>query len=248
MTMISLKDKVALITGGSKGIGSHIVRLFSQAGATVYFTARNAETSQSIVDEITSAGGSCYYKQADVADYDQCGTIVKEIIKEQGKIDILVNNAGITDDGLIAMMKKESWDKVLDINLSGVFNTCKAVMRPMMKKKYGRIINMSSVVGITGNPGQVNYASSKAGIIGFTKSLAKEVASRNITVNSIAPGYIKSDMTDELTEQQQQAMLDIIPMKRMGMPEDIANAALFLASPLADYITGTTLNVNGGMV
>ncbi|MBU2511461.1 3-oxoacyl-ACP reductase FabG [bacterium] len=246
--MIDLQNKVALITGGSKGIGRSIVQAFAKSGAIVCFVARNPETARKLVDEIRLTGAVCDFYQADVGDADQCESVVREVIKQHGKIDILVNNAGITDDNLIVRMKKESWDRVLNVNLSSLFNMSKAVMRPMMKNKYGRIINMSSVVAITGNPGQVNYASAKAGIIGFTKSLAKEVASRNITVNAIAPGYIQSDMTDNLTEQQQQAMLNTIPMHRMGKPEDIANSALFLASSLADYITGTTLHVNGGMI
>lgn len=245
--MISLEGQVALITGGSKGIGKGVVKVFAEAGAKVCFMARNEEQSRLLEQEVNVSGLVCKYYQADVSDFDQCGQVVDAIVKEFGKLDILVNNAGITDDNLILRMKKENWDRVLDINLSGVFNLCKAVMRPMMKKKYGRIINMSSVVGVTGNPGQVNYASAKAGVIGFTKSLAKEVASRNITVNAIAPGYIQSDMTDKLTEAQQKGILETIPMNRMGTIEDVAKGALFLASPLADYITGTTLHVNGGM-
>lgn len=237
-----------MVTGGSKGIGKGIVESFAKAGATIGFLARNKEISVKLEDEIKALGVDCTSFQADVSDFDQCGKVVEQMLERFGKIDILVNNAGITDDNLIMRMKKESWDTVIDINLTGIFNMSKAVMRPMMKAKFGRIINMSSVVGITGNPGQVNYASAKAGIIGFTKSLAKEVASRNITVNAIAPGFIASDMTAELTETQQKAMLATIPMNRMGTVEDIANCALFLASPLSDYITGTTLHVNGGMV
>ncbi len=246
--MHKLEGQVALITGGSKGIGKGIVQSFAEAGATVCFMARNREQSLELEQELKSAGHTCVFYQADVSDFDQCGTIVDTVVKEFGKLDILINNAGITDDNLIARMKKESWDRVISINLSGVFNMCKAAIRPMMKKKYGRIINMSSVVAITGNPGQVNYASAKAGVIGFTKSLAREVASRNITVNAIAPGYIESDMTGKLTEQQKKSLMDAIPMNRMGTFQDIANGALFLTSPLADYITGTTLHINGGMV
>ena len=240
--------KTVLITGGSKGIGKGIVQTFAKSGATVCFMARNRGQSEALEQEIKGAGQICTFYQADVADIDQCSTVVTSVVKEFGSLDIVINNAGITDDNLIMRMKKESWDQVINVNLSGIFNMCKAAVRPMMKKKQGRIINMSSVVGVTGNPGQVNYAAAKAGVIGFTKSLAKEVASRNITVNAIAPGYIKSDMTDKLTEQQQKSIMDTIPMNRMGSFDDIANGALFLASPLADYITGTTLHINGGMV
>ncbi len=246
--MIALEGKTALITGGSKGIGKGIVRAFAKAGASMGFLARNRELSVQLEKEIQATGVDCISFQADVTDFDQCGKVVEAMLEKFGKIDILVNNAGITDDNLIMRMKKEAWDKVIDINLTGIFNMSKSVMRPMMKAKYGRIINMGSVVGTTGNPGQVNYASAKAGIIGFTKSLAKEVASRNITVNAIAPGFIESDMTGKLTDDQQKALLDTIPMNRMGTMDDIANGALFLASPLADYITGTTLHINGGMV
>jgi 3-oxoacyl-[acyl-carrier protein] reductase len=245
--MISLAGKTALITGGSRGIGKGIVEAFAQAGAEIGFLARNRELSQQLENQIQALGTRCVFFQADVADIDQCQTAVDTMIKQFGKIDILVNNAGITDDNLIMRMKKDSWDRVIEINLTGIFNMSKSVMRPMMKAKYGRIINMSSVVATTGNPGQVNYASAKAGIIGFTKSLAREVASRNITVNAIAPGFIESEMTDKLTADQQQALLATIPLNRMGTATDIANGALFLASPLADYITGTTLHINGGM-
>ena len=245
--MISLQGKTALITGGSRGIGRGIVEAFAKAGAEIGFVARNQELSLQLEKEIQAGGTACRFYAADVSDLDQCTSVVEGMLEQFGKVDILVNNAGITDDNLIMRMKKENWQRVIDINLTGVFNMSKAVMRPMMKNKFGRIINLSSVVAQTGNPGQVNYASAKAGIIGFTKSLAKEVASRNITVNAIAPGFIESDMTDKLSADQQQALLANIPMNRMGTVADIANGALFLASPLADYITGTTLHINGGM-
>lgn len=245
--MISLAGRTALITGGSKGIGKGIVETFARAGAEIGFVARNRELSLQLEKEIQAPGNRCTFFQADVTDLDQCQATVDAMLQQFGKIDILVNNAGITDDNLLMRMKKESWDKVININLTGIFNMSKAVMRPMMKAKYGRIINMSSVVATTGNPGQVNYAAAKAGIIGFTKSLAREVASRNITVNAIAPGFITSEMTDKLTADQQQALLTTIPMNRMGTATDIANGALFLVSPLADYITGITLHINGGM-
>jgi 3-oxoacyl-[acyl-carrier protein] reductase len=246
--MITLEGKAALITGGSKGIGKGIVQAFAKAGADIGFLARNRELSVQLEKEIQAAGVECVSFQADVTDPAQCGAVVESMLEKFGKIDILVNNAGITDDNLIMRMKKESWDKVIDINLTGIFNMSKSVMRPMMKAKYGRIINMGSVSGVIGNPGQVNYAATKAGIIGFTKSLAKEVASRNITVNTIAPGFIESEMTEILTDDQQKAFLFNIPMNRMGTIEEVANGALFLASPLSNYITGTTLLINGGMV
>lgn len=246
-SMISLQGKTALITGGSKGIGRSIVETFAKAGTHVAFLARNRDLSEQLEKEIQAWGVDCISFQADVSDLEQCAGVVEQTMERFGKIDILINNAGITDDNLIMRMKKEAWDRVIDINLTGIFNMSKSVMRPMMKARYGRIINMSSVVATTGNPGQVNYASAKAGIIGFTKSLAREVASRNITVNAIAPGFVESDMTAQLTEDQRKALLADIPMNRMGAAEDIANGALFLASPLADYITGTTLHINGGM-
>ncbi len=246
--MIDLAGKTALVTGGSKGIGKRIVESLIQAGCSVGFVARNKELSARLEEEIRSSGGECSFFQADISDFEQCGRVVDEFMAKYGKLDILVNNAGITDDNLILRMKKENWDRVIDINLTGIFNMCKVALKPMMKNKFGRIINLSSVVAVTGNPGQVNYASAKAGILGFTKSLAKEVASRNISVNAIAPGFIKSDMTEKLDEGQQKALLATIPMKRMGTDADVANGVLFLASPMADYITGTTLHINGGMV
>jgi 3-oxoacyl-[acyl-carrier protein] reductase len=246
--MIDLKGKTALVTGGSKGIGKCIVETLIQSGASVGFLARNKQASTELQESIRSAGGDCSFFQADISDFDQCNTVINDFIAKYGKLDILVNNAGITDDNLILRMKKENWDRVIDINLTGIFNMCKLALKPMMKKKFGRIINLSSIVAVTGNPGQVNYASAKAGILGFTKSLAKEVASRNITVNAIAPGFIKSDMTEKLTDDQQKALLASIPMKRMGSGMDVANGVMFLASPMADYITGTTLHINGGML
>lgn len=246
--MIDLKGNVAIITGGTRGIGRGILNAFAAAGADICFLARNPDLAAQIESEVSAYGVRCTYFKADVTDFERCSEVADAVAKEFGKVDILVNNAGITDDNLIMRMKKEAWDSVLDINLTGIFNMCKAVIRPMLKKRYGRIINLSSVVGITGNPGQVNYASAKAGIIGFTKSLAKEVAARNITVNAIAPGFIASEMTDKLTEDQQKELLGTIPMNRMGTAQDVANGALFLASAMADYITGTTLHINGGMV
>jgi len=245
--MINLKGQTALVTGGTRGIGKAVMEKLAQAGADVCFVDLIAEGTEQVEEEIKAYGGQCAFFQGNVADLDQCTKIAEEVLGRFNKIDILVNNAGITRDSLFMRMSRENWDDVININLSGIFNMCKAVIRPMVKAKYGRIINLSSIVGFTGNPGQVNYASAKAGLIGFTKSLAKEVASRNITCNAIAPGFIKSEMTDKLDEVQKKAMLANVPMNRMGTLEDIANGVLFIASPMADYITGTTLHINGGM-
>ncbi|MBT3225401.1 MAG: 3-oxoacyl-[acyl-carrier-protein] reductase [Deltaproteobacteria bacterium] len=245
--MINLKGQTALVTGGTRGIGKAVMDKLAGAGADVCFVDLISEGTAQVEEEIKVHGGQCAFYQGNVADLDQCTKIAEDILSRFNKIDILVNNAGITRDSLFMRMSRENWDDVININLSGIFNMCKAVIRPMVKAKYGRIINLSSIVGFTGNPGQVNYSSAKAGLIGFTKSLAKEVASRNVTCNAIAPGFIKSEMTDKLDEEQKKTMLANVPMKRMGTLEDIANGVLFMASPMADYITGTTLHINGGM-
>jgi len=245
--MINLKGQTALITGGSRGIGREVMEKLAIAGANVCFIDLISDVAGQVEAEMREHGVECAFFEGNVADLDQCTKIADAVRERFGKIDILVNNAGITRDSLFMRMSRENWDDVININLSGIFNMCKAVIRPMVKAKYGRIINLSSIVGFTGNAGQVNYSSAKAGLIGFTKSLAKEVASRNVTCNAIAPGFIKSDMTDKLDEAQKKAMLANVPMKRMGTLEDIANGVLFLASPMADYITGTTLHINGGM-
>jgi 3-oxoacyl-[acyl-carrier protein] reductase len=245
--MINLKGQTALVTGGTRGIGKAVMEKLAQAGADVCFVDLIAEGTEKVEEEIKAHGGQCAFFQGNVADLDQCTKIAEEVLGRFNKIDILVNNAGITRDSLFMRMSRENWDDVININLGGIFNMCKVVIRPMVKAKYGRIINLSSIVGFTGNPGQVNYSSAKAGLIGFTKSLAKEVASRNVTCNAIAPGFIKSEMTDKLDDAQQKAMLANVPMNRMGTLEDIANGVLFMASPMADYITGTTLHINGGM-
>ncbi|MFH2131522.1 MAG: 3-oxoacyl-[acyl-carrier-protein] reductase [bacterium] len=245
--MIHLKGQTALVTGGSRGIGKEVMTKLAQAGADVCFIDLISDLAGQVEEEVKAHGGQCVFYKGNVADLDQCVKIADEILERFSKIDILVNNAGITRDALFMRMSRENWDDVININLGGIFNMCKAVIRPMVKAKYGRIINLSSIVGYTGNPGQVNYSSAKAGLIGFTKSLAKEVASRNVTCNAIAPGFIKSDMTDKLDEAQKNAMLANVPMKRMGTLADVANGVMFLASPLADYITGTTLHINGGM-
>ena len=245
--MISLEGKTALVTGGSRGIGKEILIKLAKAGADVCFVDLITDSAADVVSEIETLGVNGSFFQGNVADIEQCKQIVDAALEQFGHIDILVNNAGITRDALFIRMSEENWSDVISINLSGIFNMCKALIRPMMKAKYGRVINISSIVGFIGNVSQVNYASAKAGLIGFTKSLAKEVASRNITCNAVAPGFIQSDMTDVLPEKQKEMMLANVPMNRMGTQEDVANGVLFLASSLADYITGTTLHINGGM-
>jgi 3-oxoacyl-[acyl-carrier protein] reductase len=244
--MLNLEGKTALVTGGTRGIGRAIVLKLAEAGVTLFFTGRskepNLELPQSLKEE-----GVVNYLQGDIADYKQCQMVINRAIEKMGKLDILVNNAAITQDRLFMQMKPSEWSQVIETNLTGVFNACKVVIRPMMKERYGRVINISSVVGFTGNMGQVNYASSKAGIIGFTKSFAREVASRNITCNAIAPGFIQTEMTAKIPDSEKEKLTATIPMHRMGTAEEVANGVLFLASSMADYITGTTLHVNGGM-
>ena len=244
--MLNLEGKTALVTGGTRGIGRAIVLKLAEAGATLFFTGRskepNLELPQSLKEE-----GVVNYLQGDIADYKECQMVINQAIEKMGKLDILVNNAGITQDRLFMKMKPSDWSQVIETNLTGVFNACKVVIRPMMRERFGRVINISSVVGFTGNMGQVNYASSKAGIIGFTKSFAREVASRNITCNAIAPGLIQTEMTAKIPDSEKEKLTATIPMHRMGTAEEVANGVLFLASSMADYITGTTLHVNGGM-
>lgn len=242
-----LEDQVALVTGASRGIGKAIAQALGAAGATVIGTA----TSQAGADAIGEALAAGSIKGSgmvlDVGNAESVTACLKQITDEYGAPDILVNNAGITQDNLLMMMKDEQWDRIINTNLTSVFRMSKAVIRPMMKKRGGRIINISSVVGSTGNPGQTNYAAAKAGLVGFSKSLAREIGSRGITVNTVAPGFIDTDMTRELPEEQREALSSQIPLGRLGSPEDIAAAVVFLASPAAGYITGETLHVNGGM-
>ncbi|PRX27456.1 3-oxoacyl-[acyl-carrier-protein] reductase [Orenia metallireducens] len=248
---MKLKDKVAVVTGSSRGIGKAIALKLAKEGAKIvvnYPFAGEAENAQEVVDEIEALGGKAIALEADVTEMDQVKAMVKTITKELGSLDILVNNAGITRDTLLMRMKESDWDAVLNVNLKGAFNATKAVTRTMMKQKSGRIINMSSVVGLMGNVGQTNYAASKAGLIGFTKSVAKELATRGITVNAIAPGFIKTAMTDELPENVVEEMIAAIPMKEFGEVKDIANLVSFLASDEARYITGEVIRVDGGMV
>lgn len=246
---MNLAGKVALVTGGSRGIGRAIALTLAEHGADVAINyAGNTAAAEEVAAAIEKLGRKALLVQGSVADTNGVADIVGRVVKELGRLDILVNNAGITRDGLLMRMKEADWDDVMNTNLKGVFNCSKAVLRTMMKQKGGRIVNMASVVGEMGNAGQANYASAKAGVIGFTKSLAKEVASRNITVNAVAPGFIATDMTSVLTDEQKAEMARAIPLGRAGEPQDVANAVLFLVSDEAAYITGQVLNVDGGMV
>ena len=240
-----LAGEIALVTGASRGIGAAIAAALAAAGATVIGTA----TSQGGADGISAVlGSSGRGAVLNIADEESVQTLIKDIQANEGAPLILVNNAGITRDNLLMRMKAEEWDDVLATNLTGAFRVSKACLRGMMKAKRGRMINIASVIGVTGNAGQANYAASKAGLIGFSKSLAREIGSRNITVNVVAPGFIDTDMTKDLPEEQKTAMLSNIPLSRLGESQDIANAVLFLASPAGAYVTGETLHVNGGML
>jgi 3-oxoacyl-[acyl-carrier protein] reductase len=244
-----LDGKVAIVTGASRGIGRATALRLAKAGAKVVVNfAGNRAAAEQTVNDIKQAGGEAILFQADVADSQAVGELVKAATAAFGRIDILVNNAGITRDNLLAIMKESDWDDVINTNLKGVFNCTKAVGKVMIKQRAGRIINMTSVVGITGNAGQTNYSASKAGVIGFTKSAAKELAGRGITVNAVAPGYITTDMSAAMTDQAKAEFAKTIPLSRLGTPEDVAEAVLFLASDAANYITGQVLNVDGGMV
>lgn len=242
-----LRGQIALVTGSSRGIGQAIALALGNQGATVIGTATSEAGAKNISASLESAGIKGTGMVLNVAEQDSIVECLKQVTADYGAPDILVNNAGITRDNLLMMMKDEQWSDIINTNLSSVFRMCKAVIRPMMKKRNGRIINISSVVGATGNPGQTNYAASKAGLIGFTKSLAREIGSRNITVNTVAPGFIDTDMTRELSEEQKENMIGQIPLGRLGSADEIASAVVFLASPDAAYITGETIHVNGGM-
>jgi len=245
--MSMLKDQVCLITGGSRGIGSGMVKRFVEEGATVYFTYLNsAASAESLAESLTGPGKAIPF-QSDASNFEQAQQAVDKVVSEQGNIDVLINNAGITNDTLMLRMTEEQWDGVIQANLKSVFNLTKHALRPMLKNRSGSIINMSSVVGVFGNAGQANYAASKAGIIGFTKSIAKEVGSRNIRCNAIAPGYIETEMTDKLDDAVKETFLQNIPLKRMGTAEEVANLALFLASPLSVYVSGQVMSVCGGL-
>ena len=245
---LDLTNKSTLVTGGTRGIGRAMVEAFARAGARVAFTYRSStETALALKAELEAGGTEVLCFQGDAASFDSAQEAVKSVIDAWGSIDVLVNNAGVTKDGLMIRMSEDDWDAVIGTNLKSVFNYCKAVYRPMMKQRAGKIINISSVVGVMGNPGQANYAASKAGIIGFSKSLAKELSSRGVTCNVVAPGYVATDMTSVLSEKAQEAMLGAVPLGRPASPEDVANSVLFLASPAADYITGHVLHVDGGL-
>ncbi|WNG35879.1 3-oxoacyl-[acyl-carrier-protein] reductase [Archangium minus] len=246
--MSAFKDKVVLVTGGSRGIGRSIAVAFAKQGATVVFSyAGNEAAAQETLGLIQSAGAKGEAVRFDVADSAACASAVENVVKTHGRLDVLVNNAGVAVDGLVMRVKDEDWDKQLDTNLKGAFALIRAASRPMMKQKGGAIINLTSVVGEMGNGGQAAYSASKAGLIGLTKSVARELASRNIRVNAVSPGFIGTDMTSHLEGDTREKMLAAIPLGRLGSPEDVANAVLFLASDTAAYITGEVLKVNGGM-
>ncbi|MDX2457591.1 MAG: 3-oxoacyl-ACP reductase FabG [Gammaproteobacteria bacterium] len=244
---MSFSNEIALITGASRGIGKAIAAVLGNKGATVIGTATSASGAQGIADTFSASGIKGAGKVLNVTDHDSIAALMKNIQEECGAPTILVNNAGITRDNLLMRMKDDEWNDVIETNLTSAFRMSKACLRGMMKARHGRIVTITSVIGATGNPGQANYAATKAGVIGFTKSLAREIGSRGITVNAVAPGFIDTDMTRELPEAQQQALLAQIPLGRLGAVEDIANAVAFLSSDDAAYITGETLHVNGGM-
>ena len=246
--MFDLTNKVAIITGASQGIGKGMAETFSKAGAHIACVSRNKDNLKSVADSLIKNGGAASFYTCDVSSLDAFQNTIKEIEENHGSVDILVNNAGVCKDKLIMRMSEDEWNKVININLNGAFNGIKAVSQIMIKQRAGRIINISSIVGLIGNPGQANYAASKAGLIGLSKSAAKELAPRGITVNAIAPGYIATDMTDQITDQAKENLITKIPLGRIGSPSDIAASALFLASDEAGYITGQTLTVDGGMV
>ncbi len=242
-------SKVALITGATRGIGKQIAITLANEGFDIAINYRkDNDDLQNTIKAIEKTGRKCFSVQGDVSSFEDSEKFVKEVIEEYGHIDVLVNNAGITKDGLLMRMKKEDFDCVIDTNLTGTFNVTRNVIGYMMKAKTGRIINVSSVVGVSGNAGQTNYSASKAGIIGFTKSLAKEVASRNILVNAVAPGFIETNMTDVLKDEQKENIAKAIPLKRMGTVEDVANVVKFLSSNDSSYITGQVINIDGGML
>ena len=247
--MMQLKGKTAIVTGGARGIGKSIAMTLAAAGANIVINyTRSSKEAEEVVEEAKKLGVSALALKADVSKNDEIENLVKEVLNQFGSIDILVNNAGITRDNLLIRMSEEDFQAVIDINLKGAFLCTKHVSKVMMKQRTGKIINIASVVGVMGNAGQSNYAASKAGLIGFTKSIAKELAKRNINVNAVAPGYIETDMTASLPEKVREAFMINIPMARGGLPQDVANVVLFLSSEYSDYITGQVINIDGGMV
>ena len=246
--MFRLQDKIAIVTGASQGIGKTTAELFSKSGAHVVCIARNEEKIKNLANTISKNGHSASYFPCDISNGDLIQNTIKSVINDYGKIDILINNAGITRDSLVLRMKNHQWDEVLNTNLNGAFYATKSVLRSMMKNKYGRIINITSIVGLQGNSGQSNYSASKAGLIGFSQSVAKEVASRGITINCIAPGWIETEMTNDLPQNLKSEIIKNIPIGKTGTTEDIAYTALFLASKESKYITGQTITVDGGRV
>jgi 3-oxoacyl-[acyl-carrier protein] reductase len=244
---LAFSGKVALVTGASQGIGETIALELAREGLGLALVDIQKEKLEAVAAKIREAGAPVSVHTADVSRLDQAGAVVEEVVKEQASLDYLVNNAGITRDNLLMRMREEEWDAVISVNLKGVFNFCRAAIRPMVAARFGRVVNISSVVGVMGNAGQANYSASKAGVIGLTKSLAREVAGRGITVNCVAPGYITTAMTEKLSEAVKASFLEMIPMKRLGTTDDVAQAVKFLLSDQAAYITGQVIHVNGGM-
>lgn len=247
-----LEGKVALVTGGTRGIGKAIAKAFAQRGASIIIFGTHEERARQAVEEITKERAfpqqTCVYKIVNVGQHEEVLKTLEDVYQHYSQLDIVVNNAGVAKDNFLMKMSEKDWDDVLDINLKSVYSICHAVIKPMMKARSGKIINIASVIGLTGNAGQVNYSASKFGVVGFTRSLAIEVAKRGICVNCIAPGFIDTDMTSALTEAQKEEILKKVPMQRLGKPEDIAQAALFLASSMSDYVTGQVITVDGGML
>lgn len=246
--VFDLNGKTALVTGASRGIGRAVVETLASAGARVAFTYRSSsDEADALCRQVEESGSECLVFQGDAAEMSSAEEAVGGVLEAWGAIDILVNNAGVTRDGLVLRMSEQDWDAVVDTNLKSVFNFCKMAYRPMMKQRSGKIVNMSSVIGVVGNPGQTNYAASKAGVIGFSKSLARELGGRGVTVNVVAPGYVETDMTAGLSDAARTALLAAAALKRVATPQDVANAVHFLVSPAAEYITGHVLHVDGGL-